>query len=523
MTRGKYPLMALVILFISILLQLFTLEAMALEDNNYEIDRITTVTLEENGRIKVVSTIIMNFDWNNLLISDGHPLDYNLTDVSVAVNGRKYSNFEISTLELKPGLELRVIGIKDKFNAPFNVEYTYYIENFKNYSNDMFIFDMYTTYPKSSFEKTYNYNLKIFSNIPKWSAGFSSSDNPIRFDVSGFFFTNFTRKTTYTDTEKVNFLFFKQGINTIVENTIINVHKDDTVTEINDVYYSMDNEINNGTALFVTQFSINDVLKEDLISVNERHLDKYNDIDVFLNETFKNNKEGYCIWHGKQLSNYKKLLIAYNKGEYSHIHHEIDLGSKYIERLQDGFSKRLTYQVPFDVTSPDSRITVEINIPDDYYINPDVSLKRYLVSDLSASDSNRAVWIFEEKKALSNPIVVEYSTYEKKTGDNILLINFVVGLVLFIASIFRGVIKVKFKKLLEKDVVARFCNLFNPWACIIYVVTLLVGIYITSSNMYIMLKYSYAWIYLLVIVGIFAIEYYIHKHTLFEFKSKDDN
>ena len=80
-------------------------------------------------------------------------------------------------------------------------------------------------------------------------------------------------------------------------------------------------------------------------------------------------------------------------------------------------------------------------------------------------------------------------------------------------------IKVKFKKLLEKDVVAWLCKLFNPWACIVYVVALLGGVYITSSDMFIMLKYSYAWIYIPVVIGIFAIEYFMPKGMLV-FKSK---
>ena len=232
-----------------------------------------------------------------------------------------------------------------------------------------------------------------------------------------------------------------------------------------------------------------------------------------MTETKKNNKAGYYVWDD---INNKKLLVGYNleKGENIHIHYELDRGLGFIEKLPDGFSKRLTYHVAYDVESTDSKINFEMKVPDDYYINPDVSLKSYLISDLSASDSNRAVWIFEGKKPLGDLFKVEYSTYEKKTGDNLLLINFVVGPVLFIASIFRGVIKVKFKKLLEKEVVAWFCKLF-PWACIIYVVTLLLGVYISSSNMFIMLKYSYAWIYIPVAIGIFAIEYFTQRHTRF--------
>lgn len=509
MTIDKLALLFLVILFMVPLPQLFTLEAMALEDNNHKIDRITTVTLEENGEIKVISSISMNFDWNDLLISDGHPPNYNLTDVSVTVNGRNYSNFGVYSHELKPDIELKVIALKDNFSAPFTVKYIYYIENFKNYSDNNFVFDLYTSFPKTSFEKTYDYYLKIFSNNSDWSAISFPSDVPIDYHGDGFYHTSFTRKTTYADTKKVSFLFYKRTSKAISGNIMIKVHKDDTVTEICDAYLYTP-----GTGVFQVELSAKDVLKEGTISLNGRHIDKYDDVNVFLTEIGKNNKAGYYVWDD---INNKKLLVGYSleKGKKIHIHYELDRGSGFIEKLPDGFSKRLTYKVAYDVESKASKVNLEINVPDDYYINPDVSLKSYLISDLSASDSNRAVWVFEGKKPLGDLIIVEYSTYEKKTGDNILLINFVVGPVLFIASIFRGVIKVKFKKLLEKDVVAWLCKLFNPWACVVYVVALIGGVYITSSDMFIMLKYSYAWIYIPVIIGIFAIEYYTQRPARF--------
>lgn len=509
MTIGKLALLFIVILFMVPLSQLFTLEAMALEDNNHKIDRITTVTLEENGRIKVISSISMNFDWNDILISDGHPPDYNITDVSVTVNGRKYSNFVVYTPELKPDMKFEVIALKDNLSAPFIVEYIYYIENFRNRSYNYFVFDLYTSFPKTSFEKSYDYYLKIFSNDSDWSAASFPSDVPIYYHANGFYYTNFTRKTSYADTEKVSFLFYKETTKPISENIMIDVHDDDTVTEICEAHFYTP-----GTGYFQVELSAKDVLKEGTISLNGRHIDKYDDIDVFLTEIEKNNKAGYYIWDD---INNKKLLVGYNleKGEYIHIHYELDRGLGFIEKLPDGFSKRLTYKVAYAVKSIDSKVTFEINVPDDCYINPDITLKSNLISDLSASDSNRAVWVFEGKKPLGDLIIAEYSTYEKKTGDNILLINFVVGPVLFIASIFRGVIKVKFKKLLENDVVAWLCKLFNPWACIVYVVALLGGVYITSSDMFIMLKYSYAWIYIPVVIGIFAIEYYTQRHARF--------
>jgi hypothetical protein len=511
MTIGKLALLFLVILFMVTLPQLFTLEAMALDDNNDKIDRITTVTLEEDGRIKVVSSISMNFDFGEALISDGHPPDYNITNVSIKVNRKDYPNFIVSTHKRKPNLPVKDIGIMHNLSAPFNVEYTYYIENFKNYSRNNFVFDLYTSFPKTSSEKTYEYHLKIFSNNSDWSAASFPSDVPIYYHDNGFYYTNFTRKTTYADTEKVSFLFYKQTSKTISNNIMINVYKDDTVTEIRDAYYYTP-----GTGWFQVELSAKDVLKEGTISLNGRHIDKYDDVNVLLTETKKNNKAGYCVWED---INNKKLLVGYNleKGENIHIHYELDRGLGFIEKLPDGFSKRLTYKVAYDVESIDSKINLEINAPDDCYINPDVTLKSYLISDLSASDSNRAVWVFEGKKPLGDLIIAEYSTYEKKTGDNILFINFVVGAVLFIASIFRGVIKVKFKKLLENDVVAKLCDIFryNPWACIVYVVALLGGVYITSSDMFIMLKYSYAWIYIPIVIGIFTIEYYTQRHARF--------
>ena len=509
MTINKLTLLFLAILLIVPLSQLFALEAIALDDNNHKIDRITTVTLEEDGRIKVISSISMNFDFREaLLISDGHPQDYNITNVSIKVNGKDYSNFIISTHKLKPNLPVKVIGIMDNLSAPFTVECVYYIENFKNNSYNYFVFDLYTSFPNTSFEKTYDYYLKIISNNSDWSAASFPSDVPIYYHGNGFYYTNFTRKTTYADTEKVSFLFYKQTSKAISEDIMIIVHKDDTVTEICDAHFYTP-----GTGRFQVELSAKDVLKEGTVSLNGRHIDKYDDVNVFLTETEKNNKAGYYVWDD---INNKKLLVGYNleKGENIHIHYELDRGLGFIEKLPDGFSKRLTYHVAYDVESTDSKINFEMKVPDDYYINPDVSLKSYLISDLSASDSNRAVWIFEGKKPLGDLFKVEYSTYEKKTGDNLLLINFVVGPVLFIASIFRGVIKVKFKKLLEKEVVAWFCKLF-PWACIIYVVTLLLGVYISSSNMFIMLKYSYAWIYIPVAIGIFAIEYFTQRHTRF--------
>jgi hypothetical protein len=512
MTINKLTLLFLAILLIVPLSQLFALEAIALDDNNHKIDRITTVTLEEDGRIKVISSISMNFDFREALISDGHPQDYNITNVSIKVNGKDYSNFIISTHKLRPNLPVKVIGIMDNLSAPFTVEYVYYIENFKNYSGNNFVFDLYTSFPNTPFEKTYDYYLKIFSNNSDWSAASFPSDVPIYYHGNGFYYTNFTRKTTYADTKKVSFLFYKQTSKAISEDIMLIVHKDNTVTEICDAHFYTP-----GTGRLQVELSAKDVLKEGTVSLNGRHIDKYDDVNVFLTETEKNNKAGYYVWDD---INNKKLLVGYNleKGEYIHIHYELDRGSGFIEKLPDGFSKRLTYKVAYDVESLDSKINLEINVPDDYYINPDVTLKRHLISDLRASDSNRAVWVFEGKKPLGDLIMAEYSTYEKKTGDNILLINFLVGPLLFIASIFRGVIKVKFKKLLENDVVAKLCNIFryNPWACIVYVVALLGGVYITSSNMFIMLKYSYAWIYMPVVIGIFAIEYYTQRHARFK-------
>ncbi|MDD2665937.1 MAG: hypothetical protein PHD13_00285 [Methanocellales archaeon] len=507
MKISKLALLFLVILFVINLPQVFTLEAMALEDDNHKINRITTVTLEEDGNIKVVSSTYVNFDYFQevpLLISDDHPLDYKITNVSVKVNGKDYSNFGIYTEEFKPNLHLKSIAITDNLSAPFTVEYTYYIENFKEYSGTNFVFDLYTTFPKTSFEKTYEYDLIIFSNKKGWSAAAFTSDVRIGYQDNGFYSTNFTRKTTYPDTEKVSFLFYNRTSKQTTQNIMINVHQDDTITEICDLYFYSE-----GTGFSIIELSTKDILKEGSVSLNERHIEKYDDLNVFLAETQSNKKLGYYIWDD---INNKKLFVGYylEKGENIHIHYELDRGLGFIEKLPDGFSKRLTYQVAYNLDSPDSKVTLELNTPEDYYINPNVSLKGYLISDLSASDSNRAVWLFEGKKPLGDLIIVEYSSYEKKTGDNILIINVLVGLILVIGSIFRIVIKVKFKKLLEKDIVKRFCNLFryNPLAGILYVIALLRGVYISSTNILLMLKYSYIWIYIPLVIGIFAIEYY---------------
>ena len=264
---------------------------------------------------------------------------------------------------------------------------------------------------------------------------------------------------------------------------------------------------------FISELFIEDVLKEGTISINGRHIDKYDDINVFLTETEKNNKTGYYIWDN--IIN-KKLIINYVnfvEEKNIHIHYELYRGTGFVDKLPDIFSKRLTYKIVHGVYSTDSKTIFEINVPDDNYINSDVSLKGYLVSDLT--DSNKAVWVFEETKPLSYPIIIEYSTYERKIGDNISLINFIFWPVLFISNIFRWLIIIKFKTLLKKDFVELFFKLFNPWTSIVYVVTFLLGVYFNSSNLFIMLKYSHAWISIPVVIGIFVMEYLFQRHSRF--------